>query len=148
MTNEFLYRQIQNFKFDPPGATKTFAKRLAEENKISLKFAEEIIAEYKKFVYLFCIKEEGKRTTPSLWVDQVWHLHLIYTKSYWQGLCKNIIGKELHHSPGFGIPGEDFNNSYNYTLLLYLQEFGEINRKVWLGERGFKRWIEKYFLKH
>jgi hypothetical protein len=31
--------------------------------------------------------------TPSEQVDQVWHLHLTYTRSYWDEFCPNVLGQ-------------------------------------------------------
>ncbi|MFL2939116.1 MAG: glycine-rich domain-containing protein, partial [Opitutales bacterium] len=58
-----------------------FQNRLAYENNWSPKFTLEAIEEYKRFMYLLCRCEHT--VTPSRDVDQVWHLHLLYTKDYW-----------------------------------------------------------------
>jgi hypothetical protein len=52
-------------------------------------------------------------------------LHLTYTRSYWIDLCKNTIGKDIHHNPTEGGAEEDrkFRNLYNETLKLYEEYF-------------------------
>ena len=44
-----LYERIRKFRFDPDGATATFAGRLASENGWSAKFTARVIEEYRKF---------------------------------------------------------------------------------------------------
>ena len=39
--------------------------------------------------------------TPSIEVDQVWHLHLIYTRQYWNDFAKHMPF-EPHHGPTKG----------------------------------------------
>jgi hypothetical protein len=123
-TNEFeLWESIKAFRFDKPNVTLTFAKRLARENNFSESFANEIIEEYKKFIFLCCVSKH--QVTPSHYVDLVWHLHLTYTKSYWIELCKNTIHREIHHNPTEGGRTESnkFRNCYNDTIELYKAKF-------------------------
>ena len=37
----------------------------------------------------------GRHIGPSDEVDQAWHLHLVYTRSYWGEFCPNVLGKPL-----------------------------------------------------
>ncbi len=118
-----LWTKIESFKFDKPNVSFTYAKRLAKENCISLDFANEIIEEYRKFIFLCCVSETP--VSPSHWVDQAWHLHLTYTKSYWIDLCKNTLGRDIHHNPTEGGAAEDakFNGLFRDTLELYERYF-------------------------
>ncbi len=65
--------------------------------------------------------------SPSDQVDQAWHLHLLYTRSYWNRFCKEALGKPLHHGPtkGGGEEREKFNEWYGKTLESYRRFFGE-----------------------
>jgi uncharacterized membrane protein YgcG len=65
--------------------------------------------------------------TPSDSVDQAWHLHMVYTRSYWDELCGKTLGKPLHHGPTKGGLAEDlkFHEWYERTLKSYEQEFQE-----------------------
>jgi len=36
--------------------------------------------------------------TPSKEVDQMWHDHILDTRSY-QEMCENVFGRFLHHKP-------------------------------------------------
>lgn len=139
MTNSELelWNKIREFQFDKPGVKLTFAKRLARENSISRQFADEIIDEYRKFIFLCCVSEN--EVSPSHFVDLAWHLHLTYTRSYWIELCRNTIGRDLHHNPSEGGREEDakFSNLYKDTLDLYEQYFGSVAPEaIWPGENS------------
>ena len=77
----------------------------------------------KKFVFLAVVV--GHSVTPSDQVDQVWHLHLTYTRSYWQDFCPNILQTPLHHEPtqGGGTEHQKFVDWYSRTLASYKQFF-------------------------
>ncbi len=120
-----LYQRLQTFSLDEPNAKYSFSKRLARENGWTVEYTQQAIAEYKKFAFLAVVAEHP--VTPSEQVDQVWHLHLAYTRSYWDKFCPNILQKPLHHSPtqGGSSEGKKFNDWYNKTLESYTQLFGE-----------------------
>jgi hypothetical protein len=64
--------------------------------------------------------------TPSDAVDQAWHLHLTYSRDYWDRLCGEVLGQPLHHGPTAG--GSDERHRYfaQYadTLASYERWFG------------------------
>lgn len=127
MTNDEkkLWDKIRMFTPDEPGSALTFSQRLARENRWTHAFALAAIEEYRRFIFLCTTSEKG--ATPSDQVDQVWHLHLTYTRSYWNTLCRDILGKEIHHNPTKGgrAEGEKFEDMYHYTLNLYRRKFGQ-----------------------
>jgi uncharacterized protein (TIGR04222 family) len=127
-----LLDRLAQFQFDEPGTELTFARRLARENSWSLAYAERVIDEYKKFLLLACTA--GHVVTPSQQVDQAWHLHLTYTRSYWDDLCRNVLQQPLHHGPTKGGDAEQtkFVNLYERTLASYGNLFGqEPPRDIW-----------------
>ena len=65
--------------------------------------------------------------TPSDTVDQAWHLHLIYTRHYWEELCGKILGLQLHHEPSAGgaVESSKFERQYEQTIESYQAAFGE-----------------------
>src|SRR5262245_38242781 len=77
-----------------------FAARLARENGWSRSYADRVIAEYKRFVYLAVTGTWP--VCPSEDVDAAWHLHLTYTRSYWDRFCGKVLGRLLHHDPTKG----------------------------------------------
>jgi hypothetical protein len=138
--NETLWQRLQSFAINDPEAGLTFTQRLANENNWSLSYAERVVEEYKKFLYLCCTGDEP--ATPSDAVDQAWHLHMIYTKSYWEELCGQVLTKPLHHQPTKGgiTEAAKFDYQYQLTLQRYAEEFGEeAPTDIWLApERRFK----------
>lgn len=118
-----LFDRIKSFQFDGPDTQLTFYKRLARENRWSEDFSTQVIEEYKRFIYLACISDHT--VTPSDEVDQAWHLHLTYTRSYWEDFCEQCLGRVLHHDPTEGGQQEDqkYFECYERTLELYRMEF-------------------------
>ena len=88
-------------------------------------FAVRAVREYKRFVYL--TMTAGRPMCPSEQVDQVWHLHLTYTRSYWERFCRDVLYGPLHHEPTRGARAEGRKHwaMYADTLLTYEEAFGE-----------------------
>lgn len=120
-----LWDKICHFKIDDENINFTFSKRLARENNWTLEYSKKVIDEYKKFIFLCCVTKTG--VTPSDQVDQAWHLHLTYTKSYWIDFCKNTLEKEIHHNPTKGGNSEaiKFDDFYSKTKEDYRAYFNE-----------------------
>lgn len=114
-----------SFELDEIDASLPFTRRLARENRWDVVYAVCVVREYKRFVYM--AMRAGHSVSPSLAVDQAWHLHLLYTRSYWQDLCDGVLGCELHHGPTRGGPaeGEKHRDQYQRTLDSYERLFGE-----------------------
>jgi uncharacterized protein (TIGR04222 family) len=121
-----LYKRIQAFALDWPDSQLSFSQRLAKDNGWSLGYTQRVIEEYKKFIFLAVAA--GHPVTPSDQIDQVWHLHLTYTRSYWQEFCPKILQTTLHHEPTRGGSSEQlkFGSWYSKTLESYEQFFGHI----------------------
>ena len=123
--NDPLWESLSAFSFDQPGNKLTFAQRLARENGWSAAFTRRVLEEYRRF--LFLAAKAGHPVTPSDEVDQAWHLHLVYTESYWNDLCRDVLGKPLHHGPTKGgrTEGDKFADWYGRTLDSYEKFFGQ-----------------------
>lgn len=119
-----LFDKIRSFVIDDSEAEFAFADRLARENDWSPDFAERVIEEYRKFMFLAVVA--GHPVTPSDQVDQVWHLHLTYSRSYWTRFCGDVLGVPLHHGPTKGGSEEasKFDDWYQNTLDSYERFFG------------------------
>lgn len=119
-----LWERIEKFSLDDPHSNFPFSKKLAKENNWSASFTVSAIEEYKKFIYLCCISPAG--ASPSDIVDEVWHMHLTYTTSYWIDFCRNTLQKDIHHHPSKGgsTENEKHKNWYEDTLVLYETTFG------------------------
>lgn len=118
-----LWNTINDFELDDDEDVFMFSDRLAKENGWSKTFTLKAIEEYKKFMFLICVTQQP--LTPSEEVDEVWHLHLLYTRSYWKYFCNEVLKREVHHGPTRGGPEEHdkFTNWYEQTLLQYRQKF-------------------------
>jgi hypothetical protein len=124
-----LLAALEAFDFDDDGdaapAEWSFAQRLAHDNRWPAGFTARVLREYKRFVALTCLA--GHPVCPSEQVDQAWHLHLLYTRSYWKRLCGEVLGRELHHVPtrGGAAQVQTHREMYRRTLAAYREVFGE-----------------------
>ena len=119
-----LWKKIEAFQVTPTDVSLPFCDRLARENGWSRTYAERVIVEYKRFIFLAVTA--GHPVTPSDQVDQAWHLHLAYTESYWRRLCGEVLQLPLHHGPTEGgrAEGTKFRDWYAKTLESYEFAFG------------------------
>jgi hypothetical protein len=139
-----LWENILQLELDDPAADFSFSDRLARENGWELGYALRAIYEYKRFMFLICIAPHP--LTPSDEVDQVWHLHLLYTQSYWDELCGQILQRKVHHGPTKGGHQErkKFGDWYDKTLALYTATFGQpAPSEIWPS--GEKRFADIHF---
>jgi len=120
-----LFDEISNFKIDTGHDALTFTERLCRENKWTSFYAKRCVDEYKRFIYLAMVAEHP--VTPSDQVDQVWHLHLTYTQSYWSELCEKTLKTSLHHGPTKGGLAESnkYRSQYQATLDSYNKVFNQ-----------------------
>lgn len=120
-----LWSAIRDFPLDDPEASLPFTERLARDHRWTPDFAADAVREYRRFLFLMALSE--RPLTPSDVVDEVWHLHLSYTKSYWEDLCGKVLGRPLHHHPTTGGPAAQafFRECYQQTLTAYYASFAE-----------------------
>jgi hypothetical protein len=120
-----LWQRLAAYEIGPSDASLSFARRLARENRWTEQFTTRVIREYKRFCYL--AKTAGHEVTPSDAVDQAWHLHLTYSRDYWQRFCPEVLEAELHHGPTAGGTNERtrYYDQYAATLKSYEEAFGE-----------------------
>lgn len=130
---------LSRYIIGPEGAAFGFADRLARENGWSRDLAERVVGEYRRFCFLATVA--GHAVTPSDAVDQAWHLHLTYTRDYWELFCPDVLGGPLHHAPTEGGAGDRarFFEQYGDTLRSYERVFGELAPEdIWpSAERRF-----------
>lgn len=142
-----LWQRIAAHRIGPADASLTFTARLARENRWSISEAERVIGEYKRFCYLALTA--GHEVTPSDAVDQAWHLHLTYSRDYWEVFCPQVLRAPFHHGPTSGGPVEAgrYYRQYAETLSSYERTFGEIPpaaiwpaaiRRFKVDPRGFR----------
>lgn len=123
-TDQELWSRLLQFTFDEPGIPLPFSRRLARENGWGERYTMRVLEEYRRFIFLAMTTSHP--VTPSVDVDQAWHLHLTYTRSYWDDLCPNVLRGPLHHQPtkGGGKEGAKFQDWYARTLESYHAAFG------------------------
>lgn len=118
-----LWNRIKAFDLNAAGASFSFTDRLARENGWTLAYSLRVVMEYKRFMFLICVAKHP--LTPSDEVDQAWHLHLLYTESYWVDFCEKTLGRPIQHGPTKGGQSEreKFNEWYGATKDLYQSFF-------------------------
>jgi hypothetical protein len=116
-----LVNTILSYKIDDPESSLKFSDRLAQENMWTKEYSKRVVEEYQKFMYL--ARTQGN-VTPSIQVDEAWHLHMIYTRDYME-FCE-LLGGFIHHGPTRGSKAEDdrYWDQYIRTLILYYHTFG------------------------
>lgn len=119
-----LWPKLASFEINEGDASFTYEKRLARENGWSAEYTSRVVGEYRRFLYLCAAA--GHPCSPSDAVDQAWHLHMIYTESYWERLTP-LLPRPLHHQPSKGGESETakFEDWYAQTLHSYRLHFGE-----------------------
>lgn len=119
-----IWRALSSYAVGPENARLTFTARLARENGWTEAHAERVFGEYRRFCLLAVTG--NAELTPSDAVDQAWHLHLTYTRDYWERFCPEVLGRPLHHGPtaGGGAERSRFFDQYARTLHRYEQIFG------------------------
>ncbi|MGE3691630.1 MAG: hypothetical protein AB7F98_09635 [Novosphingobium sp.] len=126
-----VWRALAAYGIGPEGSALSFPQRLARENGWTLAHVERVIAEYKRFCFLAATA--GFEVTPSDPVDQAWHLHLTYSRDYWDRFCPDVLGCKLHHGPTKG-GGEERGRhfrQYAETLKAYERHFGPPPADIW-----------------
>lgn len=155
-----LWLKIKAFELDDSTASLSFSDRLARENGWTIEYSLRAIEEYKKFIFLLLIANHP--LTPSDQVDQVWHLHLLYTESYWVDFCEHTLGRKIHHGPTKGGDSEKskYTDWYEKTKEVYHSTFNyDAPKDFWpssedrFSDLHFQRvninqnWIIKKFFK-
>ena len=126
-----IKEKILSFAIQVDGDSSIFTSKLMSDNGWSKSFALSAVVEYKKFLYLLYASNE--RLSPSKVIDKVWHCHLTFTHSYWHELCRDLLGKDIHHVPSSKGQLSREQDSYSYERMLsqYRLHFGEPDLKIW-----------------
>jgi hypothetical protein len=95
----------------------------------SLQHAQEIIPQYRNFLYLKAKYGEDYDLPPSRDIDQAWHSHIINTIDY-HDFCEKVLGYYLHHHPKHARDEKATRaalnkNFFEETQKLHHLEFGE-----------------------
>lgn len=126
---DMLMARLEAHSLESLGAPRSFVQRLAEENGWTLGYAQRVVVEYRRFVWLAM---QGQAVaSPSDAVDQAWHLHLCESRDYWGVFCPEVLGAPLHHEPSRGGDAADSAAQYAATLARYRERFGPPPADIW-----------------
>ena len=130
-----LWRRLCAHPLEDDTIALDFSARLGREQGWNQTRTRQALEEYRRFCFLAVISDG--EVTPSVAVDQVWHLHLQYTRDYWQQFCPHTLGTQLHHGPTRGghAEGLRFRDQYAHTLAMYERWFGSPPRAWWPDDR-------------
>ena len=120
MRDPALWDRLLAYTFPMSGQQPPLAEQFANKHRMNAKNAKVVVMEYRRFLYLAAVADDV--VTPSPVIDAVWHLHIIDTRAYLDGLCAQIIGRVIHHAPGRDRQSHDV--AYPETLVHYQREFG------------------------
>lgn len=144
-----LYARICKFQLDEPGAILPLSAKLAWEYQWTEIYTFRTIQEYKKFIFLAMVADHV--VSPSAIVDRVWHYHLLYTHSYWDKFCGELLQKGIHHSPSLGGKNEGlkYQHFYELTLETYQKYFGNPPADIWhdprlRSEKFSYQWVDRH----
>ncbi|XZE55007.1 TIGR04222 domain-containing membrane protein [Planctomycetaceae bacterium SH139] len=136
--------RLERFDLDDSNSRLKFSERLARENNWTMRYAGRVIVEYKRFLELAITA--GHTVTPSDDIDQAWHLHMVYTRSYWNDLCRDVLRQPLHHGPTKGgqHERERYEDLYARTVDSYHRTFDEAPPEdIWpASEERFRQSIQ------
>lgn len=126
-----VYQRLLAYPLEDPSHGFGFIAHLMHSNGWDRAYALRAVEEYKKFVCLAMVANH--QVTPSDQVDQVWHLHLLFSEAYWNDFCPRVLGRPLHHHPATGGQGERerFHQQYLATLASYQRSFGKPPLDLW-----------------
>ncbi|GGK14135.1 hypothetical protein GCM10008955_04320 [Deinococcus malanensis] len=113
---------------------EVLAARLGRDYGWSQPFTSGALEEYRRFLHLAVTSQTP--VTPSQVVDKVWHLHLTFTRDYWERLTP-ALGRPVHHDPGGADADDDahFAAQYIGTLDAYRATFGPPPALYWPDPR-------------
>lgn len=105
---------VENYSFHH--LKKRFLTTFKELDEYQYILVEECLRDF--YLASFLLKKEltsspiKTLSPPNYIVDELWHLHIIYTKSYFN-FCSNVFGEYLHHNPTENIS----NDLIDYQIL-------------------------------
>lgn len=119
-----IWKQIDSFPFDAPNLIENFPARLTRKGKWTPEFTDEVIKEYKKFLFLIATAKCILIPPPA--IDLAWKLHIDYYPKSWNEICGKVLPLGLHRvvpdSEDSSMPKWDIAH-YEHTLELYSQTF-------------------------
>ncbi|MBT7445928.1 MAG: hypothetical protein HN790_18380 [Methylococcales bacterium] len=133
MKNEALWEDILAYSIGGD-QHELFLKKLQQETGWRKKYALRAVLEYRRFLYLAAISKTP--VTPANTIDTVWHLHLTFSRCYWDNFCATVLNKPLHHEPSPSSEKSKMVDQFQATQALYRQEFETaVPQDIWLNSQ-------------
>lgn len=128
---EALWQRVNSFQMNDADAEYTFTNSLCDLASWDEAFANIAIQEYKKFMLLQQLCPKVILHPPQT-VDTVWHLHILYTRSY-QEFCHALGSGFIDHEPSKGGPEEEelHHQQFLETRKHYARIFGDAPEFIW-----------------
>ncbi len=106
--------------------------RLMKVYKLDQEFAEGIVKEAKRMLYLRALL--NMRLCPSVEIDDAWHEMIVFTEFY-HDFCNFLGSGYLHHTPEPDSPdgntGTQGPSLYDETVALYKKHIGAPDERFW-----------------
>lgn len=136
-------KDIENYSFD--FLKSRFLKKFNDLDEYQYLLIEECLKDYYIAYYLInnnLVNINTKSISPpNDIVDELWHLHIIYTKDYFE-FCENNFNHYLHHYP----LNENDNNDDDSNEMFLLGSFIKKYRNYKLNDLNFYKNNDKFSL--
>lgn len=90
-----LWQRLSGMSLDEAGVPVPLTERLRIETGLDAETIRCAVEEYKKYIYL-AVRCQMPVEMPPL-ADKVWRTHLTYTRHYWDYMCADVIGQDVHY---------------------------------------------------
>ena len=135
---------IENYSFD--FLKSRFLKKFNDLDEYQYLLIEECLKDYYIAYYLInnnLVNVDIKSISPpNDIVDELWHLHIIYTKDYFE-FCENNFNHYLHHHP---LNDNDINDNDDSNEMFLLGSFIKKYRNYKLKDLNFYKSNDKFSL--
>ncbi len=118
-----LWLKLEAMELDDPKAPVPLSARLVAETGLDLQVIQTAISEYKKFLYL-AVTYQIPPVMP-VQAERVWITHITYTRHYWDYMCGEVLGFDLHYRSPAELAEADGRPDYRGQMeAAYLETFG------------------------
>ena len=118
-----LWLKLEAMELDDPQAKVPLSARLAAETILDLSIIQTAIAEYKKYLYL-AVTYQIPLVMPTV-AERVWITHITYTRHYWDYMCNEVLGFDLHYRSPAELAEVDGRTDYRGQIYAaYAKTFG------------------------
>lgn len=93
-----------------------------KQYKWSDSYAQAVLEEYQRFMHIRALDFGTSPTDP---IDQLWHIHILYTENYYD-YCMKKFGKFIHHSPDMSLDQKARQARIRKTIKIYSQLYPSI----------------------